>query len=354
MLLTQEILIVQSILIKIVRQIVRFCIQCRESHTNIHFFILLLSLLLLVSCSTDTPQPQTLPTLARFPTITQTLEPSISPTITITPSLTPTATVTATPTIRLQVFATETITATIPASPTPTATALPETFIFGQSVQGRDLVAYRYGTGHFLIMLVGGIHAGFEANTIDLVSELQQHFLTNPNDIDPNITFIIIPSLNPDGATRGRILEGRFNGNNVDLNRNWACGWSADAFFRDIPVNAGDEAFSEPETTALGSLIQRVQPTGVIFYHAAANGVFGGDCGDNPANSDEFAMIYGEASGYPYGTDFEDYTVTGTAPGWVTSIGILALDVELATADTSEFSRNLRAILSIQTWIQDR
>ncbi|MGB7338761.1 MAG: M14 family metallopeptidase [Phototrophicaceae bacterium] len=315
-------------------------------------------MLFIVGCSSTNTPPQPLPTLVRFPTITPTLPVLTSPTVIALPSQTMTATSTATlamtATARLQVFATDTITPTMQATITPTATALPTQFIFGQSVAGRDLVAYRYGTGQYIIMLVGGIHAGFEANTVDLLSQLQQYFQNNPTAIDPNMSFIIIPSLNPDGATRGRNLEGRFNANRVDLNRNWGCGWSPDAVFRDIPVDAGDRAFSEPETTALGSLIQRVQPVAVIFYHAAANGVFAGNCDDNTTDSEALAAIYGEASGYPYGVGFGDYEVTGTAPGWVDSIGILALDVELATADTAEFNRNLRAIERIQTWLQNR
>lgn len=307
----------------------------------------------LSACGTVTPE--TLPTRARLPTLTPTLAPSITPTLTatasITATITPTHSSTATMTRIIEASPTNTITTTPRPIPTMTATPLPETFIFGQSVQGRDLVAYRYGVGRLVIMIIGGIHAGFETNTIELVSQLQNHFLNNRSQVASDVTFIIVPSLNPDGEARGRILEGRFNGNGVDLNRNWDCGWSADAQFGQGFVDAGDTAFSEPESTALGSLIQRVQPQAVIFYHAAANGVFAGDCGDNSADSETLGELYGEASGYPYGSDFDAYPVTGTAPGWVDSIGIPALDVELASADLPEFERNLRAILAVQDWV---
>jgi hypothetical protein len=231
---------------------------------------------------------------------------------------------------------------------------LPAAFIFGRSAQGRDLTAYRLGTGQHIIMLVGGIHAGYEANTVDLMNELLSHYGLHPQDIAPTVTLLIVPVLNPDGFTRGRSLNGRFNGNGVDLNRNWGCGWSAEAEFEDLEVNPGTEAFSEPETIALGSLIQRVMPTAVMFYHAAANGVFAGRCTEGMGVSRELAAIYGTASEYPFGLAFSDYTVTGTAPAWVDSIGIPAVDVELATAEGIEFNRNFQAIQAVQQWIAGR
>lgn len=307
-----------------------------------------------------TEAPKSLPTLARFPTLTATqgeTRVSFIPTTTasLTPSVTPSATISNTP-IQLTIY--------VSASNIPiprqqlqaidTATPLPAVFVFGQSAGGHELKAFRYGTGANVIMLVGGIHAGFEANTVTLMEEFQEYFETNPTRINTDTTFLIIPSLNPDGLSRGRILEGRFNGNQVDLNRNWACGWSEDAVFRNGAVNPGENAFSEPETMALGSLIQRVNPLVVLFYHSAANGVFEGTCEGHETDSSELAEIYGEASGYPYGEPFSAYSVSGTAPSWLASIGIPALDVELATATGIEFERNLRAVLDIQEWLLNR
>lgn len=335
-----------------------FCILSRHSQTKTHLIILIILIISLLSACQNDAERQQLPTLVRFPTLSPTVQASNTALVTISPTITATATTTstaiplATDTPRLQVFATATITPTSLPSATATSTPLPENFIFGQSAGGRDLVAYRYGSGRYTIMLIGGIHAGFEANTIELVFEIQRYFQNNPSAIEPEVTFILIPVLNPDGEQLGRVLHGRFNGNTVDLNRNWGCGWSADAVFGRGIVDAGREAFSEPETTALGSLIQRVNPTSVIFYHSAANGVFSGNCGNDTADSDGLGAIYGEASGYPYGLEFDAYPVTGTAPGWVDSIGIPALDVELASADIAEFERNLRAILAIQMWVQ--
>jgi len=318
--------------------------------------ILVMLLMLLTACN---PTPATLPTLAILPTTAPSLTftPSHTPTVTATPS--PTTMPSVTPLLageapRWTQAPTPTVTNTLPPNtPSPTspatATLLPPVFTFGTSVEGRPLEGFRYGTGPQILMLIGGIHAGFEANTVDLVRELNAHFARTPGDILPGMTLVLVPALNPDGLARGRRLEGRFNSNMVDLNRNWGCGWSPEAEFGLGPVDPGNEPFSEPESTALGSLIQQTRPAAVVFYHAAANGVFGGDCGG--ISSDALAQVYGDASGYPYGRAFSSYNVTGSAPAWVASEGIPALDVELASAQLTEFRRNLNAILAVQRWL---
>lgn len=318
-------------------------------------FLCIVASVLLVACDSAPVETVSLPTVARFPTLTPTLVPSatVANSQTPLPTSTPTITLTPTPTPTEEITPTFTVTITPTGVPslTPTATPLPESFVFGTSVEGRQLIANRLGTGEDIVLLVGGIHAGFESNTITLVEQLQRHFENNSDVIEPNITFLFVPVLNPDGAARGRILRGRFNGNNVDLNRNWGCGWLPDAVFGQGTVDPGTEAFSEPESTALGSLVERLQPAAVIFYHSAANGVYAGGCEGEVRVSDALAEVYGEASGYSYGLVFDAYPVTGTAPAWIDSIGIPALDVELATAEGTELSRNLTAVLAVQAWV---
>lgn len=335
-----------------------------HKHTWQHIKLVGLLLCFLSACQTA-PSVETLPTQARLATaIVRTLPPetaapaSATPTASATVMLVPTQTSllaytlepSATPPPPTRTRFVPSPTRTLP--PPITRTPLPSQFIFGQSVEGRDLVGYRRGTGEQIVLVVGGIHAGFEANTVTLVEQLLEHFDTRPTDILPQVTLIFIPSLNPDGLTYGRQLRGRFNGNAVDLNRNWGCGWSPNAVFRDFDVDPGDEPFSEPETTALGSLIQRLNPAAVLFYHAAANGVYSGNCGDNGDVSVALARVLGEATGYPSGQGgFGSYEVTGSAPAWIDSIGIPAVDVELATSTGTEFRRNLAGIMAVQQWV---
>jgi hypothetical protein len=300
--------------------------------------------ILLVSvagCQTRPPEPFVLPTLAVLPsvttapaaTITPQPSPSPSPPPTATEPPRPSATATATP-------------LTIAARPT----ALPAHFQFGASGEGRPLIGYRIGEGPATLLLVGGIHMGYERNTADLAEALARHYQEDPARVRPWVTLVIVPTLNVDGASRGAALAGRFNGRGVDLNRNWGCAWSADAVFGQGPVDAGATPFSEPETRALGALIQQIRPAASLFYHSAANGVFTGECAGS-AISTELGAIYGEAAGYPHGQPFADYAVTGSAPAWVASLDIPAADVELATADGIELARNLAAIDAVQDWL---
>jgi len=298
----------------------------------------------------ESPIPTSAPSLT--PTLPITSSPTITNTATITPTLmnTETPTNTVTPTEIASI--TPIIIATLPPTPAPNliASQLPDVFGYGQSVEGRTLTAHKIGSGSQVIMLVGGIHGGFEANTITLVEQFILHFNNNPLDVLPNITLILVPSANPDGATYGRSLRGRFNANGVDLNRNWDCDWSAEAFFRDAPVFAGNSAFSEPESVALAALINDLRPAVVLFYHSAADGIYAGDCAGGGVSA-PMAEILGNATGYSYGVEFTDYVVNGTASSWVDSLGIASADVELASADLTEFSRNLEGVLALQCWL---
>ncbi len=232
------------------------------------------------------------------------------------------------------------------------ATFIPagNTFVVGQSVQGRDILAWRFGDGAKVVLLVGGIHAGFEANTVLLINELIAHFQGTPADVLPGITLILIPVANPDGLVLGREATGRFNANNVDLNRNWGCEWSVTAYWQDKLVNPGESAFSEPETRAIGQLIRDMRPGAAVFYHAAARGVFAGGC-DGDHGSAALAAVIGEASGYPYGQAWSAYPVSGTASTWADGLGVPAVDLELSGTRETEFLPNLRGIMAIQAWL---
>ncbi len=323
--------------------------------------LLIIILLTVAACQAETPTPVVdLPTRVVIPTDTPTTTPTSPPTQipSVTPSMTITNTPrqTALPTTALTPYTSPTPTPSVISIPplAPTAAirpiAVPDAFVYGRSVEGRDLYARRIGEGTTVIMLVGGIHGGFEANTVTLVEEMVSYFEATPGRVLPGITLILIPSANPDGLTRGRNLSGRFNANGVDLNRNWACGWEPTAFFGEQTISPGPEPFSEPETESLAALINDIRPAIVLFYHSAANGIFAGDC-DSSGNSSRMAQILGAATGYNFGSAFTDYAVTGTASAWVDGLGLSAAAVELSSADQTEFDRNLRGVLALQCWL---
>ncbi len=275
---------------------------------------------------TDVPSPIPPTALQILPTLQPLPLSSPLPTLTINPDATP--------------------------SGTPVLTREPaaNTFVIGRSAEGRDILGWRFGTGDKVLMLVGGIHTGFESNTVLLINTLIAHFEGTPADVLPGMSIILVPVLNPDGLVRGRTANGRFNGNNVDLNRNWGCDWSADAYWQQQKVNPGAQAFSEPESAALSVFMQETRPTAALFYHAAANGIFEGTCNDK-VDSAQLAAALGDASGYPYGKPFSAYTVSGTESNWADGQGILSADVELASSRNTEFERNLRGILAVECWI---
>ncbi len=223
-------------------------------------------------------------------------------------------------------------------------------FVVGKTAQGRDLLARSFGSGERILLLVGGMHGGWEANTVTLVGQLIDHFAATPADVLDGVTLVLIPVVNADGLLFGRTPAGRFNANGVDLNRNWGCSWSPDAVWRRMQVNPGPNAFSEPETQTLSDFILSLRPTAALFYHSAANGVYAGGCRDDHG-SQAMSAIYAQAAGYRYDLPFKAYDVSGAESDWADGQGIAAADVELSSWTDSEFERNLRGVMALQRWL---
>lgn len=237
--------------------------------------------------------------------------------------------------------------------------------IIGQSVYGKDIVVHTFGNGDKNILFVGGIHGGYEWNSVVLAERMIGYFSSNLEVIPDNVTVSIIPVLNPDGlalVTGGVInnlqLEdvtnwsadgtGRFNANGIDLNRNFACKWQPQASWRGKSISAGSEAFSEPEAQALRDHVLKTKPEAVIFWHSIAGNVYGSECEDGilPLTL-KIMNSYAEAGDYGAVPAFDAYPVTGDAEGWLASIGIPAITVELATRESIEWEQNLSGTTAI-------
>jgi hypothetical protein len=187
---------------------------------------------------------------------------------------------------------------------------------------------------------------------------------TNPKILPENLVVTIIPSANPDGLFKvidkeGRFTLadvpsgvdesiGRFNAKGVDLNRNFDCKWQSEALWKGKSVSAGEEAFSEPESQAIKNFVLESRPKAVVFWHSQANAVYASECEDGilPQTLD-IMNTYAKASGYPAVKSFDSYVVTGDAEGWLASIGIPAITVELETHKTIEWDRNLAGIKAL-------
>lgn len=231
----------------------------------------------------------------------------------------------------------------------------------GSSVEGRDIEVYRFGDGSTELLFVGGIHGGYEWNSVVLAYEVIDELMANPQLIPEDLTVSIIPSLNPDGVysvvvKEGRFTSaealasnsealGRFNANEVDLNRNFDCKWQPESTWRGNIVSAGTSPFSEPEALALRDYVIKTKPKMVVFWHSQASAVYASECLEGVLPETAALMnIYAEASGYQAIGTFDAYPVTGDAEGWLASVGIPAITVELSTHESIEWTKNWAAV----------
>jgi len=241
----------------------------------------------------------------------------------------------------------------------PTGTASPPTttpqpffegpFTYGQSFNGYPLQAYRLGTGPSIRAIIGGIHGGYEWNTVELVSKTLEYLQETPTLIPDDVTLYIIPCANPDGYYLSYDLAGRPNGNGVDLNRNWDYEWQPTATHGTRPVNAGTAPFSEPETAALRDLILERHIEIAVFYHSALTKVFYGAETGKSASYD-LALVVSEATGYPVAAGVPGQITTGDAVDWMSDQGLAGIEIDLATHEDIEWERNLPGIIAFLNW----
>ncbi len=232
--------------------------------------------------------------------------------------------------------------------------------IIGRSVMDRSIDAYTYGSGSTTLVFVGGLHGGYEWNSTLLAYQFMDYLETRLGVIPATLSIVVVPNANPDGMVRiigkeGRFAladvpdgdhsEGRFNANGVDLNRNFDCKWEESSMWRGRTVSAGTEPFSEPEAKALQNLVSRIKPDAVIFWHSQANAVYASECEDGVLPETlEIMHAYAKASGYEPVESFTSYSVTGDAEGWLASIGIPAITVELSSHETVEWEQNIAGV----------
>ncbi|MFZ2303621.1 MAG: M14 family metallopeptidase [Minisyncoccia bacterium] len=254
------------------------------------------------------------------------------------------------------------------ATTTKTETAKPidtTKTVIGKSVEKRDITAYHFGTGAKEVLFVGGIHGGYEWNTALVAFELMDYLTANPKTIPANVKVTVIPVLNPDGLKKvtgkeGRftkadvsassdvVISGRFNANNVDLNRNFDCDWQSKGVWMTETVSGGSKAFSEAESLSFKNYVESKNPSAVITWYSSAGGVFSSSCHNGVLpETKALTNTFANASGYPAYESYDFYKLTGDMPNWLAKKNIPAISVLLTTHQDTEWTKNLAGVKAV-------
>jgi predicted deacylase len=226
-----------------------------------------------------------------------------------------------------------------------------EVAIIGKSIESRDIVAYHYGsndTGAKELLIVGGMHGSYSANTAKVAQEAAEWLKANESTIPANVSVSVMPNVNPDGLAKPAM---RFNAHDVDLNRNFACDWKAEGKWQNKKVSGGTTAFSEPESKSIQKYIETHKPAAAIVYYSAAGGVYASSCGGAVSDATRSLLnTYATASGYKAHDAFTDYEISGDMVNWFASLNIPAVSVLLTNHTDTEWTKNeagLKAVLQL-------
>ena len=211
--------------------------------------------------------------------------------------------------------------------------------VFGTSVQGRPLEAFRMGDPKGVtVAVIGVIHGNEEAGLL-ITDELLNM------QIPKGVNLWVIPSMNPDGTALNR----RGNANRVDLNRNFPYGWARigqPGYWQ----YSGPNRASEPETKALVSFFREIKPALGVWYHQDLNIISPG-----VGFEGEIRARYGAITGLPM-KRITGGTYTGVAATWQKR-GLknsMAFVVELGkTLSTDEAKVHASAVLDISMMLRD-
>jgi hypothetical protein len=245
---------------------------------------------------------------------------------------------------------------TATSTPQPSATPIPfwdGPIKIGESVLGRPIEVYRFGTGPRKLLIIGGIHGGYEYNTIDLMDHLISLLRGRSEWIPDDVTLFILRSLNPDGEMRADNIYGRTNENGVDLNRNfpaqWKKEWPIHGCWQYLPVTAGPYPASEPETIAVMQFIIDEEIIALINYHSAALGIFPGGQPPDEA-SIRLAETAAAVSDYAYPPIDTGCIFTGQLIDWASEQGIAAIDIELTNHRDADLKVNIEILQVFVQW----
>ncbi len=213
----------------------------------------------------------------------------------------------------------------------------------GFSKQGRAINAYSFGSGTKVILYTGAMHGNEQSGRLLLnawINELD----ANARSIPLGTRIVVVPQVNPDGVA----ANSRYNAAGIDLNRNYdTSDWQQDVQTVNgdpLPGGGGSYPGSEPETQALMTLSNQLQPALTMSFHSSASYAIANTCGNSPG----LAATYASMTGYQNMTGVSgafSYQITGTYDDWLCErLGLPSVLIELATSTNAEFSRNRAAL----------
>jgi len=223
------------------------------------------------------------------------------------------------------------------------------TFSIGSSVDGKAITAYQFGSGSSMVLYLGAME-GNEQNSSELLSQWIPNIDANPGKIPAYRTIVIIPTINPDGYA----ADTRLNADSVDLNRNFpANNWQTEVTEPTAPSvwtnDGGTTPLSEPESQALANYYLANHPRLTMTMHSHGGIVEANDAGDSVALGNQYASL-ADYRAIPTSAigNFFDYTTTGAFEDWANDkLGLPVLEVELESAMSDEYNRNLPALWSM-------
>jgi protein MpaA len=190
------------------------------------------------------------------------------------------------------------------ATPAPTLDLAADSLVLGTSIEGRPIVADRFGpVGGRRVLVIGVIH-GNEDGGVPIIEQLRAR--AENGDLPTDVEWWLVDSMNPDGQT----AQDRHNANQVDLNRNFPLRWGPIGAPGDGQY-AGTGPASEPETQAMVAFISLLRPDMAIWYHQDANLIIPSSGRDGRVRA-----RYAELSGLPVDNCCDGGIYTGIAATW--------------------------------------
>jgi len=196
--------------------------------------------------------------------------------------------------------------------------------VLGMSVEGRSIVAERFGDAGPVALVFATIH-GNEVPAQQVVERLRTGLLARPERL-AGVRLVLATLINPDGFVAGT----RVNAHGVDLNRNFAA-----SNFEPSPTY-GPSALSEPESTAVARMVEELDPAVIVSIHSPLDAINY----DGPAR--ELAEAMAAASSLPIDQDIGIYP--GSFGSWA------GVDLQIPTI-TLELPPGVAALTDLDAWL---